>query len=267
MHLIKMDKYNFVDNMFKEIFFSPGHDFYNNAKIPTIEEFIEYCNSNRTYEEKATQLLFNLIILDKRKKYPTAKEMLKAFLQSNINKTSKKEIINFILNDNYMNPVFREEFGNERVHQRIKKYSKFMSKVTKNLNNMAPKTEILFTRFDFVTREAVFWLIDNNPNPMEIIKSILKKKSDWMDIAEQNGILDYCYNNHERLGKDFVIDVFSKAIKTNMREIRLVAYRYVYRLTRNEKYLIMMKNDPSAYIRRKIEIIKNEKTSKNTAFS
>lgn len=254
-----MSKINVMDSMFKEIFFGPNYDFYYESKVQSIDEYIRYCSSNRTDEEKAAQLLFNLIILDKRRKYPTTKEMLKAFLQSNASKESKKDVVNFILNENYMNPAFVEDFGNERVNQRINGYSKFMSEVTKKLNIMTANASLLFVNFDFVAREAVQWLIKNSSNPKNTILSLFKEKTDWMDIARQNGILDYCYNNAKFLGKDFVLGIIEKSIKTNMREVRLVAYRYAYWLIKDEKYIQRMSDDPSGHIRRKIDIIKSEK--------
>lgn len=121
---------------------------------------------------------------------------------------------------------------------------------------MTKELGMVHSNFEFIRREAIYWLIQNHIQPKEYILSLLKTRSEWDDVTTQNGILDYCYENVNMLGQDFVIDIFEKAIKANMREIRIVAFRYAYLLTKDDKYIESMKNDTSSYIRKNAEKIK-----------
>ncbi|MBI2106532.1 hypothetical protein HYT57_00975 [Candidatus Woesearchaeota archaeon] len=254
-----------ISSTLRKIFLSQNYRRYKNIKIPDVKEFVEYCNSNEADEEKSVQLLFTLIILDKKRKYQTAKNLLKAFLKSDISVQSKKEIAEFIINGYYFGSLL-DLLPEEKVKEKRKEYSNFMIKVVEKLNVIAEEYETLSGTFNFVAREAMYWLIDNSSNPKKEINKRLKEKVDWMDLTVQNGILDYCYNNEKKLGREFVMGIFEKAIKVNMREVRLVAFKCVYLLTQDDKYLKMIENDPSGYIRRKIGVIKHEAANKNPAF-
>lgn len=222
--------------------------------------FLIHLKMTKNDKEKAAHFLKSLIILDKLQKFPTAKEITKEFFASNADNKSKIEAANYILNGFYT--TFR--FGNEFDVKR--NLSPFMEEVITYVDNELETRCPLGTNFNCVRREAVFWLINNDKTPKEAVLPLLKEKVDWFDIPTQNGILDYCYKNNEKLGNDFVMNIFEKAAKVNMREVRLVALRYAYLLTRDNKYLIIMEKDPSSYIRRKAETLKDEKASKDTAF-
>lgn len=71
-------------------------------EIKEINKFKAFLESNKSDEEKTAMLLLTLLILDKRGMYPTAKELLKTFLESKILESSKKDIANFILDYNYI---------------------------------------------------------------------------------------------------------------------------------------------------------------------
>jgi hypothetical protein len=196
--------------------------------------------------------LKNLIVLDKLKKIPTAKELTLEFFNSNIEEDIKIEVANYILKEKYMCQMISEEFGT-KIKQNL---SPFMKGVIELIDEELSDSEYIWVDFNFVRRETILWLITNNKNPKEIILSWFKEKLDWFDFPTQNGILDYCYKNEGFLGRDFVMSILNKAVKINMREVRITALRYAYLLTNDDRYLEMMKKDNSIPIRKMAEEFK-----------
>lgn len=82
-----------------------------NVKLPTLEECMDFFNSNKKDEEKSAYLLYVLILFDQSRKYPTAKETLKRFLKSNVGSGSKEELLKYLIENFYMNATFITEVG------------------------------------------------------------------------------------------------------------------------------------------------------------
>lgn len=222
--------------------------------VQSIDSFKELFNSSKSDNVKAVHLLKSLIFLEKFRKFPTAKEITLEFLNSNIRHEIKVEIANYLLNERYISPMLLEEFGaKEKLN-----YSTFIRNVLNSLNNELSAEDYFGTDFNFVRRETVFWLVRNSEYPKETIQSLFKEKLDWFDFPTQNGILDYCFQKKEELGTEFVAGILDKAIKVNMREVRITALKYAYLLTKNEKYISLAEKDPSVYIRKMAKELKEE---------
>lgn len=222
--------------------------------VQSIGTFKELFNSSKSDKVKAAHLLKSLILLEKVHKFPTAKEIMLEFLNSNTRHEIKVEIANYILNERYISPILLEEFGaKEKLN-----YSTFIMEAINYLNNELFAEDYFGTDFNFVRRETVFWLIKNSEDPKDMIQSLFKEKLDWFDFPTQNGILDYCFQKKEELGMEFVIGILDKAIKVNMREVRITALKYAYLLTKNEKYISSAENDTSSHIRKMAKEIKEE---------
>lgn len=211
-------------------------------------------NSSKSDKIKAAHLLKSLILLEKFHKFPTAKEITLEFLNSNIKHETKVEIANYLLNEMYISPMLFEEFGAKEKSN----YSTFIRGVLNSLNNELSFEDYFGTDFNFVRRETVFWLVRNSENPKDTIQSMFKEKLDWFDFPTQKGILDYCFQKKEELGMEFVMGILDKAIKVNMREVRITALKYAYLLTKNEEYISLAEKDPSAHIRKMAKELKEE---------
>ncbi|MEK6927475.1 MAG: hypothetical protein AABX11_03505 [Nanoarchaeota archaeon] len=222
--------------------------------IPSIDCFKELFNSSKSDKIKVVYLLKSLILLEKFRKFPTAKEITLEFLNSNTGHEIKVEIANYILNERYISPILLEEFGaKEKLN-----YSTFIKDVLNSLNNELSAEDYFGTDFNFVRRETVFWLISKSEDPRNKIQSLFKEKLDWFDFPTQNGILDYCFQKKEELEMEFVIGILDKAIKVNMREVRITALKYAYLITKNKKYLSLAEKDPSTHIRKMASELKEE---------
>ncbi len=228
--------------MVTELFMSgQNYKFYKEAALPDIRQFTDYCNSNADEEEKAAYFLYCLIVLEKLRKIPTAKEFANGFFNSEMTNKTKNEVAGFILKDMYISSAMREDFGiGDKYWENLKSDSEFINEAILSLDRKFRKAGTVAAGFDFIKREALHWLIGNSKNRKEYIKSLLKNKVSWQDIVEQNAVLDYCYAKSDELGKDFVLDIFEKSLKSNMGEVRLKAFRCAYNLTLNKKYAEMM---------------------------
>ncbi len=222
--------------------------------VQSIDGLKKLFNSSKSDKIKAVHLLKSLILLEKFRKFPTAKDITLEFLNSNIQYEIKVEIANYILNEKYISSTLLEEFcAKEKLN-----YSTFIMEVINSLNNELSVEDYFGTDFNFVRRETVFWLVKNSEDPKDMIQSLFKEKLDWFDFPTQNGILDYCFQKKEELGMEFVMGILDKAIKVNMREVRITALKYAYLLTKNEKYISLAEKDTSLHIRKMTKELKGE---------
>ncbi len=226
--------------------------------ILSLEKAKELFNSSKSDKLKASSLFKSLILLDNLRKFPTAKEITLEFLNSNVKKEIKVEVANYILKENYISPLLSEEFPPIKIID----HSPFIREVISSLDRELGTDEYFGVNFNFVRREAVFWLINTSENPKEAINALFKEKLDWFDFPTQNGILDYCFQKKEELGMDFAMNIFNRAVKVNMREVRITALKYAYLLSKDEKYLSMIGKDSSKYINKLIEKLKDKEPKK-----
>jgi len=225
-----------------------------NENIPPTDKFKEIFNSEKSDKLKTVYLLKNIILLGKLLKFPTAKEIALEFFNSNVNRNVKLEVADYLLKEIYMSPQLLAEFPPIKV----KSYSPFIKEVINSLDNEIDVDEYLGADFNFVRREVIFWLIEDSEEPKYIIQSMLKEKLNWSDFPTQNGILDYCFQKKEELGKIFIMDIFNRAIKVNMGEVRRTALRYAYLTSKNEKYLSIIKKDSSKHVNNLFDELTNK---------
>ncbi len=225
-----------------------------NYNIPSTDKIKAFFNSQEQDKIKSAYLIKNLIFLDKMHKFPTAKEITLAFFNSNVKKESKVEVANYLLNETYMSSFLLEEFGGRKINN----FTAFIGGVIDSVDEELDISDYLGTDFGCVRRGVVFWLIANSDEPKKSILRLFKEKIDWFDFPTQNGILDYCYRNYKILGLDFVTGILDKAVKVNMREVRITALKYAYLLTNNDKYISLIEKDTSSHIRKLAKELKNK---------
>jgi len=225
-----------------------------NYNIPPTDKIKVFFNSQKQDKIKSAYLIKNIIFLDKLHKFPTAKEITLAFFNSNVKKELKIEVANYLLNEMYVSHSLLEMLGKRKINN----LTGFIKEVIDSVNKELDGFDYLGTDFGCVRREAVFWLINNSEEPKKLILNLFKEKINWSDFPTQNGILDYCYQNYKILGLDFIMGIFDKAVKVNMREVRITALRYAYLLTNSDKYMSLIEKDNSSHIRKMAKELKNK---------
>jgi hypothetical protein len=213
---------------------------------PSFKEKIKsLVNSGEDDIIKASILVKSLILLDGQKKFPTAKEITLSFLESNVKKEVKMELANYFLEESYLNLSLLGLLEKMRP----KKHSEFIKKVIELVDKDIGE-DCIGTDFGFIRRDVVYGIINQSEEPKEKILGFFKEKINWPDFPIQNGILDYCYDNCESLGKDFVMNILDKAVRVNMREVRITALKYAYLVSNEEEYIGLIEKDESSYVRK-----------------